>query len=155
MADQNKMLTLSMMSCGAFFGAAHAWAKQGLDAFIAQRVKLSMENGELAQAGVTTVEEYEHAFLREAIYMIHAIFKSLPHDVKGGLDAIRMASDQQAAGSPGQPPVIPPFRSLMADFLGVPNPFEPKPIEPQPADQGGGSAPQLPSSNPEQTGDGS
>lgn len=149
MADQEKTLTLAMMSCGAFFGSSHAWAKHGLDAFIAQRVKLSMENGELAQAGVTTVEEYEHAFLREAIYLIHAVFKSLPHDPKGGLDAIRMASDQQAAGTPGQPPVIPPFRSLIADFLGVPNPFEPK-HEPAPTDQGGGSAPQLPASNPSQ-----
>lgn len=153
MADEQS-INVPVMTCGAFFGAAHAWAKDGIDKFIADRIKVSMESGELAEAGLTTAQDYEHAFLRESIYLLHAILRSMPHDTKGGLDALRMASQQQQAGAPGQPPVIPTFRALICDLLGVPNPFEPK-HEPQPADQGGGSPPQLPPSNPEQSGDGS
>lgn len=153
MAD-DQSISVPMMTCGAFFGAAHAWAKDGIDQFIADRVKVSMETGELAEVGIETAEQYEHAFLREAIYLLHAMLRSLPHDTKAGIDALRMASQQQQAGAPGLPPVIPTFRALICDLLGVPNPFEMK-HEPRPADQGGSSPPQLPPSNPEQQGDGS
>lgn len=112
---------LKTQAVGLWFGDAHAWASEGLDKFIEERVKKAREEGEYVQvADGLTDEQIKHLLLREALYLMHAMFTSIEHAPgRGGLDAVRMARQEVR----GRSPLIPPFRTLMADWLGLPNHF--------------------------------
>lgn len=108
---------------GEWLGDAHGWARKGLDEFIKRKIDEARALGiyaNIADADIVL------PMLREHIYLIHAIFQSLPFDKDKGLDAMRMATPQQCRG---RAPVIPTFRTLIAELLGVPNPYAVKAAE--------------------------
>lgn len=101
---------------GEFFGLAHsetAGARIALDVWLDKSVADALRIGAYAQAGCEDAASVIRAKLREAIFLLSAIAKSMPVDSVKGLDARRQAGDGEE---------IPDFRTLICDLLEVPNP---------------------------------
>lgn len=138
---------LKTQSIGEWFGDAHAWGREGLDKFIAERIANCIKQGQYSQiTDEPSEDQVRHFLLREAIYLLHAMFHSIEHTpAAGGLDAVRMVRTPVQNRSP----LIPPFRELIADFLGIPNPYR-RSDEPEPADPESGGNVVVPDESPEQ-----